>query len=176
MNLNLERAEIMEDKDTRQVLLTKIEQEESHNIAILKTIFEERYLGEDRTSWIFKGIEEALKKKNDLFQARICMSRYFQTEGALRMWEFNLDEETKDFFTKKWFFNKRVYNKNKPGFEVLEYIHDLVIFNREVDGVLEKVLSNSSSINKVLRELEQYSYEAELVKINKWVYAISVKL
>lgn len=141
----------------------------------MKKIFEERYLKDERIKWIFNGIEEALKRKADTFEVRICVSNYF-VNGPLRRWDFVIEDEIKDYFTKKWLFNKRIYDKSKSGFDVLEYFHDFIIFQREIDGVLEQILLNSNSIKRVLDELLKYSYEAKLIKTNKWVHAISISL
>jgi hypothetical protein len=171
----------MNEVISKEHILTIIEEEQLHNLNILKKIFEERYLEDDRTNLIFKGIGEALNKKKDSFIARICISSYFSNGGLsgplpLRTWDFVLDDESKDYFTKRWFLNKRIYNKKKPGYEVLEYLQDLVRFNRSVDDVLEQIITDSNSIKQVLHELHKNSYEAKVIKLNEWVYGISVSL
>ncbi|MGG3278981.1 hypothetical protein [Paenibacillus solani] len=171
----------MNNARSKEHILTKIEEERLHNINILKKIFEERYLEEDRINLIFKGIKEALNKKKDNFIARICISSYFSNGGLsgpwpLRTWDFVFDEEIKDYYTKRWFLNKRIYNKKKTGYEVLEYHQDLVRFNRSVDDVLERIITDSSSVKQVLNELQKNSFTAKVIKMDEWVYAISVSL
>lgn len=165
----------MSNLHTKEQLLSLIKEEQLHNTDILKKIFEERYLKEERMKWIFKGIEEALRRKEDAFEVRICVSCFFMN-GPLGMWDFAFEDEIKDYFTKRWFFKLRFYDKKKSSFEVLEYFQDFITFQRDVDGLLEQILLDSNSIKRVLNELHQYSYKAKLVKTNKWVYTISISL
>lgn len=48
---------------TRGQMISVMEEEQLHKINILKRIFEERYLMEERIQWIFKGIQKAMQEK-----------------------------------------------------------------------------------------------------------------
>ncbi|MEK4108587.1 hypothetical protein NST28_31415 [Paenibacillus sp. FSL R10-2791] len=162
---------------TRGQMISVMEEEQLHKINILKRIFEERYLMEERIQWIFKGIQKAMQEKKDTFEARICVSEHFVNGiEPLRIWDFVMEDETMEFFTKRWFLNKRIYDKKKDGFEIFDFLQEILRFERSVEGLLEELLMNSNSMEKVLNELHQNSFEAKIIKKDKWEYAISVTL